>query len=350
MKTAGAKKAGGRAGKLVAAGVVAGALAIGGFVLHGRAERPSTHDATIDADVVHVAAAVGGRIIAIPVTENSRVIAGDLLFQIDPKPYQFAVDQARADLVFAEAARETQRRAISTQRSVGVIAADQILRAQANLKLASNTVERLRPLASKGYISIQQFDQAQTAQRDAETSLRQAREQQVSAVRAVDTDAGGSATIAARRATLAIAERALQDTTVRASEPGRVVGLTVQPGEMLAPSQSLFTLVTSDEWFAVGNFREVDLGAIKVGDCATVYSMIDRRRAIRGVVQGIGSGVIDTDRINLPRSPPYVERSLSWVRVSQRFPVRIRLQRPPQDLMRLGATAIVEVKHGDACR
>jgi multidrug efflux system membrane fusion protein len=66
-------------------------------------------------------------------------------------------------------------------------------------------------------------------------------------------------------------------------------------------------------------------------------------------VQGIGSGVLDTDRINLPRSVPYVERSLNWVRVAQRFPVRIRLEEPPQELVRLGASAVVEVKHGDAC-
>ena len=100
----------------------------------------------------------------------------------------------------------------------------------------------------------------------------------------------------------------------------------------------------------MANFRETELKAIAVGDCATAYSMIDRSRAIKGAVQGIGSGVLDSDRVNLPRSVPYVERSLNWVLVSQRFPVRIRLENPPQELMRLGATAVVEVKHGAACR
>jgi multidrug efflux system membrane fusion protein len=349
MKAAGAK-IGGRTGKLISAAVIVAALLLAVYALHRHAVAPSTHDATIDADVVHVAPAVGGRIIVIPVTENARVAKGDLLFQIDPTPYRLAVAQAQADLALAEAARETQRKAVSTQQSAAVVAADQIRRATSNLELASRTVERLRPLAASGYIPAQQLDQAQTARRDAETSLRQAREQQAAATRAVDTDAASAATVDARRAALAIAQRALEDTTVRATQPGRVVGLTVSPGEMIAPSQTLFTLVKSDEWFAVANFREVELRAIAPGDCATVYSMIDRRRALRGVVQGIGSGVLDTDRINLPRSLPYVERSLSWVRVAQRFPVRIRLERPPQDLMRLGATAVVEVKHGDACR
>jgi multidrug efflux system membrane fusion protein len=77
--------------------------------------------------------------------------------------------------------------------------------------------------------------------------------------------------------------------------------------------------------------------------------MIDRSHPIKGVVQGIGSGVLDEERINLPKSVPYVERSLNWVRVAQRFPVRVRLEGPPQQLMRLGASAVVEVKHGVAC-
>ena len=66
-------------------------------------------------------------------------------------------------------------------------------------------------------------------------------------------------------------------------------------GEMVIPSQSLCTLVTNDEWYAVGNFRETQLKAIKVGDCATAYSLIDRSKPIKAVVQGIGAGVLDTD-------------------------------------------------------
>jgi membrane fusion protein, multidrug efflux system len=128
-----------------------------------------------------------------------------------------------------------------------------------------------------------------------------------------------------------------------------VVGLTILSGEMVVPSQTLFTLISTEEWFAVANFRETDLHAIVVGDCATVFSMIDRSKPIKGVVEGIGWGVLDEERINLPRSVPYVQRSLNWVRVAQRFPVRVRLENSPEQLMRLGASAVVEVKHGDTC-
>ncbi len=336
--------------KLVALGIILIAIGIGLYVLHRSARFPSTDNATIDADVVHVAAAVGGRISRIAVVENAHVWKGDLLFQIDPVPYQAAVSQAEADLALAEATLGTQQRVVSTQQSTAVVANDQIRRAEANRALAQRTVERLQPLAASGYVPTQQLDQAQTALRDATTSLAQAREQQAAAHRAVDTVAGASASVRARQAALVIARRALEDTTVRAPHDGRVVGLTVSSGEMVAPSQSLFTLVNSDEWFAEGNFRETALKAISVGDCATVYSMIDRSQPLKGVVDGIGSGVLDTEHVNLPRSVPYVERSLNWVRVEQRFPVRVRLTHPPEQLMRLGASAVIEVRHGAQCR
>ena len=337
-------------GALISLAIIAGALKLADDAWRQSTLMPTSDDASIDADVVHVAAAVGGRIIDIPVEENSRVAAGDLLFQIDPEPYRLAVEQAAADLALAQAALGTQERLVSTQRSAAAVAADQIERAAANLDLAERTVHRLRPLAARGFVPQQQLDTAETAQRDAKTSLEQARVQKAAADRAIDTVEGAQATVRARQAALAIAKRALEDTTVRATHPGRVVGLAVRTGEMIAPEISLFTLITDAEWFAVANLRETELHAVKTGDCATAYSMIDRTRPIKGIVQSIGAGVADTDRINVPRSVPYVERSLNWVRVSQRFPVRVRLIDPPEDLMRLGATAVVQVKHGEACR
>ncbi len=350
MKAAGAARAHPPIGKLISLVILLIAIALGYYALRRSALLPSTDAATIDADIVHVASSVGGRIISIPVAENAHVAEGDLLFQIDPVPYHLAVSQAEADLDTAEAALATQQRVLSTQRSAAAVSKEQTRRATTDLELATRSVERLRPLAAKGYVPTQQLDQAQTAQRDAETSLRQAREQEIAAERAIDTEEGAEATVRARKAALAIARRALENTTVRAPHPGRVTGLTVSSGEMIAPSQTLFTLINTEEWFAVANFREIDLAVIAPGDCATVFSMIDRREPIKGVVQGTGYGVLDTERVNLPRSLPYVERSLNWVRVAQRFPVRVRLEKPPEKLMRLGASAVVEVKHGHACR
>jgi membrane fusion protein, multidrug efflux system len=313
-------------GRLISISVIALAVALALYAFHESNTHPTSSDSSIDADVVHVAAAVGGRIIQLPVVENMRVAEGSLLFQIDPLPYRLAVEQSAAELGIA--------------RSTAAVAADQTKSAKDNHDLATRTVERLRPLAAKGYVPQQQLDQAQVSEKDTATKLIQAQESQTAA----------DATVRARTAALGIAQRRLDDTTVRATHNGLVVGLTVSTGEMVVPSQSLFTLINTDEWFAVANFRETDLSAMAVDDCATVFSMIDRKIPIKGVVQGIGWGVIDQDRINIPRSVPYVERSLNWVRVAQRFPVRVRLENPPERLVRLGASAVVEIKHGAACR
>jgi len=325
METAGKARSAFR-GRLISVTIVALAVAFALYALHESNTHPTSSDSSMDADVVHVAAAVGGRIIQLPVSENARVTEGDLLFQIDPLPYRLAVEQSAAELGIAS--------------SNAAVAADQTKSAQENHDLATRTLERLRPLAAKGYVPQQQLDQAQVSDKDTATKLIQAHESQTAA----------DATVRARTAALGIAQRQLDDTTVRATHNGLVVGLTVSTGEMVVPSQSLFTLINTDEWFAVANFRETDLSAIAVDDCATVFSMIDRKIPIKGVVQGIGWGVVDQDRINIPRSVPFVERSLNWVRVAQRFPVRVRLENPPERLVRLGASAVVEIKHGAACR
>jgi multidrug efflux system membrane fusion protein len=336
-------------GRLVALVIIALAIGIGVYTAQQSATHPSSSDSSIDADVVHVASQVGGRVVQIAVAENGRVSKGDLLYQIDPIPYQQTLEQTKADLAIAEAQLETQRRVLSTQRSAALVAGEEVKNARENHELAVRTAARLRPLAASGFVPKQQFDQAEVAERDTATRLDQAEERHAAAERAIDTEAAAEATVQARRAALAIAQRHLDDTTVRAPHDGLVVGLTISTGEIAAPGQSLFTLINTEEWFAVANFRETDLAAMTAGDCATVFSMVDRHRPIRGVIDGIGWGVRDQDRINLPRSVPYVERSLNWVRVAQRFPVRIRLEEPPQQLMRLGASAVVEVNHGAEC-
>jgi membrane fusion protein, multidrug efflux system len=349
MKAAGKPSIASR-GRLIALVIIVLAIALAVYAWHEDTYYPTSSDASIDADVVHVAAEVGGRVIDIGVSENARVAKDDLIFQIDPEPYRLAMAQAEADLSLAQAQLDTQRRFVATQRSNAVVAAEQTKNAQANSELAARTAERLRPLAANGYVPKQQFDQAQVTEHDTETALRQAQELQDAAFHAIDTDAAATAAVAARRAALAIAKWRLDNTTVRAPHSGLVVGLTISSGETIAPGQSIFTLINTEEWFADADFRETDLHAMAVGDCATVFSMIDRQTPIKGMIQGLGWGVADQDRVNVPRSVPYVERSLNWVRVAQRFPVRIRLEKPPPLLMHLGASAVVEIKHGAQCR
>jgi membrane fusion protein, multidrug efflux system len=350
MKMAGAPVKAAKKGRLIAVVlIVLGALAL--WYAYSRSSRfPSTDDASLDADVVHVASPVGGRIVAVPVIENQHVRKGDVLFEIDQVPYLLTVAQARADLELARASLATRQRTVIGEKSTATVAAEQVHRAQQNYDLAVRSATRLQPLAAKGYVSQQQYDQAVVAEHDASVSLAQARQQQLGTAQTVGDDADAIATIHAREAALAIAQHALGESVVRAPFDGYVTGLRILPGETVAPGQSIFTLIHAGEWFATANFRETSLDAIKLGDCATVYSMIDRRTPLKGVVVGVGAGITDADSVDIPHGLPFVMKSINWVRVSQRFPVRVKLDDPPDNLVRIGASALVEIEHGHSCR
>lgn len=312
-------------------------------------DNPLSEDAVLTASVVNVAPAIAGRIASLRVTENQSVAKGELLFSLDAEPYRLAVEQARADLQFAEATRDLQARSVDAEKSNSAIALAQVARARTNLALTEQTLSRLTPMLPKGYVSAQQVDEARTARDDARTSLDQAVRQSEAAESLVSSVAASEALVEGRRAALAIAERGLANTQVLAPHDGRVVGLTTASGEFVVPGQSLFTLIDTSSWYASASFPETELPSITVGDCASVYALADRKTVIKGTVQGIGWGVISEDLVNLPRGLPYVPKSLNWVRIVQRFPVRILLENPPENLMRMGASAVAIVHSGRTC-
>lgn len=337
-------------GVVVALAIAAAAAAAVWLYLRQAKEHPLSEEAVLTASIVNVAAAIPGRIVTLNVVDNQKVAKGDLLFAIDAEPYRLAVEQARADLLIAEATRDTQGRTIAGEEANAAIAEAQITRARTNLALAEQTLARLTPMLPKGYVSAQQVDDARTLRDDARTSLEQALKQSDAAMALVSNTEASEALVAARRAALAIAERSLADTQVWAPHDGRIVGLTVAAGEFVVPGQSVFTLIDTSTWYASASFPETSLPAISVGDCARVFVLADRSRPITGTVEGMGWGVVSEDVINLPRGLPYVPKSLNWVHIVQRFPVRVRLHEPPEDLMRIGASAVAIVNRGESCQ
>lgn len=329
--------------------IVIATAALGWYTLRQGALNPLSEDAVIGASVVNVSSSVPGRIVTINVKENGYIRKGEVLFAIDPYLYQLRVEQAQAEVKMAQAAWDTQHRTVVAEQSNAAITDEQINRASANLKLATQTLARLQPLLAKGYVTAQQVDDAATMKHDAQISLNQALKQSVAADALISSTAASEALLTARRAALAIAERELENTQVRAPYDGLVVGLNVSAGEWVLPGQAVFTLINSEHWHASAYFRETELSNIRIGDCATVYVMIDRQRALNGRVEGIGWGISSEDQFNIPRNLPYVPKSLNWVRVAQRFPVRINLDNPPAELMRIGASAVATVRHDDGC-
>ncbi|GBQ66300.1 multidrug resistance protein MdtN [Ameyamaea chiangmaiensis NBRC 103196] len=339
-----------RPGIVIAAVCIALAILVGLHAAHLDRHHPSSDNAMIDAELVHVASTVGGRLIDLPVRVNQHVRRGDLLYRLDPEPYALTVRQTEADLALATAEVENQRRMVAIKTANAASAQAQVTRALTNRDLAARTVDRLGPLAAHAYIPRQEYDQARTSLRDADISLAQARQQALAADIAIGDLDSALAAQAARRVAVEHARYSLRQTQVFAPQDGYVTSLTVRPGEVLAPSQVLFTLVVDDDWTAVADLREGDLAFVQPGACATVFSMIDRTTPMRGHVESIGRGVLSPESAGLARGLPLVPREMDWVHVAQRFPVRVRLDPAAAPLLRMGATATVEIGYGAACR
>lgn len=303
---------------------------------------PLSEDATIEASVVHISPSVPGRINALYVQDGQKVKQGQLLFTLDPEMYTLRVDQVKAEVALAQAALQNRSRVIIAESKNATVTNEQIERARTNLALATQSQARLAALAPKGYITKQQLDEANTLKRDAEISLRQALAQAGAADALVGNTAAEEAMLEVSLNALAMAEHNLSKTKIYAPHDGYITGLRVATGEHILPDISLFTLIVSEEWHAAAMYRETELSRIQPGMCATVYILASPRTAFRGRVDSIGWGVMTEDMITLPRSLPYVQKTMNWVRVAQRFPVRIQLLdvQPDQDwLLRMGASA-----------
>ena len=305
-------------------------------------QRPRTDDAYLQADLVHLAPDVSGRIVELDVRDNQAVRKGDVLFRIDPDPYRMRVDQARAAVQGLEAKLALTADQVAAQTSKADAAERGISSAEAQRALASSTLARMQPLLGSGFVTAQQVDQARTAQRTAQIALQQAQLQADEARQAITNTKPTEAELEGARATLALAERDLNKTVVRAPCDGRITALDIAAGEFAATGRPLFTIIDTEHWYAIGNFRETDLAGMEPGQRATVYVMAQPSRPLRGHVDSLGWGVA-SDVSATVGGLPHVERTLNWVRIAARFPVRILLDAPPDDLMRYGATAVVVI-------
>jgi multidrug efflux system membrane fusion protein len=303
---------------------------------------PRTDAAEIEARFVHISPTVPGRVVAVHARNNTHVKKGEVLVEIDPEPYQFRFEQANAEAKVGESEVAQGERNLEVARTNAAVAEEQIKRAKENLGLAQQTLSRLEPLQPQGYVSSQQVDQARTARNDAQISLDQALQQSHAASEAIGTLDTRKAQLHSTLQAVALAGRDLRNTKIVAPFDGIVTGMKLDLGEYTATGQVLFTLINTATWEAVANFRETDLGPIRAGSRAKVYVMTDPSRTIEGEVTGIGSGGRSDETVDV-LGMPYISRSLNWVRVARRYPVYIHLHEPPEELMRIGASASVVI-------
>ncbi|WOD14864.1 multidrug transporter subunit MdtN [Paraburkholderia kirstenboschensis] len=317
------------------------------FVIRELDRAPRTDDAYVYADTIDVVPEVNGRIVELAVRDNQAVKQGDLLFRIDPRPYQDAFTRGKASLVALDRQIELTQRTVNAQQYNAQSVRAAVERARAAAGQASDTLHRMEPLLSHGYVSAEDVDRARTAQRatQAELSAAQLQAQQAAAaVSGVDALVAQRAVVTAE---IAIAELNLEYATVRAPFDGRIVALKTSTGQFASVLKPVFTLIDTRRWYVVANFRETELKGIRSGTPATVYLMSDTGQRFKGSVDSISYGVApDEGGLALPGGLPRIQRTLNWVHVSQRFPVKIRVDNPNPELFRVGTSAVAVLERG----
>ena len=260
---------------------------------------PWTRNGQVDAYIVTMTPRVTGPIVELPIKDNQSVRKGDLLFRIDPRTFQDAVEADEAMLEQAVAARAE--------------AQDQVNRARSLHKRDPGAVSKLT-LVQK------------------ENDLLSAK-----------------GVVRGARADLHSAKLNLTFTRVVAPVDGFVTHLQIDIGSHVVANQPVLALVDSDSFWVVGFFKETQIEHIHPGDKAIVKLMAYPDKPIEGVVNSLGWGIATQD--GTPASDdllPQINPSFDWIRLAQRVPVRIHpTEIPPGVQLRVGTTATVIVLHDD---
>jgi RND family efflux transporter MFP subunit len=251
---------------------------------------PWTRDGHVRADVVPVAPDVSGFVTEVLVGDNQQVRRGDVLFRIDRARYEIALKQAEAVL----------------------------LGKRAMLEEANADLKRYSALTPGLVVSTQRMDQVTATQGSAQASYDQA------------------------VADLGLAKLNLARSEVRAAVNGVVTNMELRPGTYLTPGKGVLALLDSDTLRVEGYFEETKLPRIHLGDAVNVR-LLGSARPLRGRVESIAAGIEDRDRSAGATLLANVNPTFNWVRLAQRVPVRIALDRAEASELVAGATATVEV-------
>jgi membrane fusion protein, multidrug efflux system len=365
-------------------------------------QHPQTDDAEMFANYIGIAPVVEGPILHLNVADNQRVKQGDLLFEIDDRPYRYALDHAVSDQAALEgqivdeqrriqaevhavtASGAATRRAIANvdqaQASIREAEADvahseaALDRSKAEWAYAENNLHRVEPLLTKQYVTVDQVDQARTTAQTSAQSVHEAESQlalnraHLNSMLAALAEAKASAEQSTaqlqqsqssvltldplvnqrqgRAAAIANARYNYNQCRVYAPFAARVTNLVISQGAYAHIGQEVFTLIDTRVWWVLANFRETQLKYIQPGMTADVYLMSDPGFHYTGVVESTGYGVTPDPSLvgRITSGLPDVQRTLSWVHLASRYPVRIRIQSPPPDGFRLAESAVVVIR------
>ncbi|KRA83119.1 HlyD family secretion protein [Altererythrobacter sp. Root672] len=328
-----------RWGKIALMIVVPLAFLIGAFVYwQGLQGKVTTDNAYLKQDMVGVSAEIVGKIVEVAVKEGQEVKAGDLLFRVDPEPYRLQMAEAEASIATAQAN-------VTALANASEFSGADIAAARENIAFAQATLDRQEALWQRGFTTKADYEAAQHAVAQAREQLRLAEANQREArAKLAQGPAvpGQNPQIAAAEARRAESDLALRRTEIRAPIAGRVAQADrLQIGQQAVTSLPMLTIVADTSSYVEANFKETDLNRMSVGQVAEVRFDAYPDLTLKGHVASIGAGTGSEFSVL-----PAQNATGNWVKVTQRVPVRIRLDdKSPRPLI-AGLSAEVTVHTG----
>jgi membrane fusion protein (multidrug efflux system) len=293
----------------------------------------STDDAYVNADVVQIGAQVAGPVIHLAVRDQQHVDAGDLLFEIDPRPFSLTVEAARAELDLAEQSVAEQSSAVAAARAA-------VAPRDAELRNAEANDERVRNLREQGLVSAPEAEAAHTQALTAAAAVRAANANLEEAMNALGDVGAHNATIQAAKAKLGQAKLDLEHARVTAPTSGTIANLTLRPGATVQAQAPLFAIVSDRNFWVDANFKETQIRRVHPGQAAIVTVDMYPDHPFRGEVVSLSGGSGTAFSLLPPENA-----TGNWVKVTQRVPVRVHITDPdPKHPLRLGTSARVEVR------
>lgn len=318
--------------------IAVAALMAAGFALYQIAH-PTTNDISVQAYTIGVTARVSGPVVKKHFKDNQHVNEGDLLFEIDPSTYQASYDRARAEKERAFDAVQKLEEEVSAAQAV-------VNSTQAELENETDILKRYSMMVTNGAIPEIQFQNQKTKVSTTQEALDKAKAELIAAQAQLSTTTQDNPLLRAAEAALKTAELNLSYTKVYAPKSGYITNENLQEGTYVTAGQPLFALVVDNEWWVNARFKETQIRVIRPGDAVDVYLKMYPNRVFSGVVEGTGWGVYQDDGATVDMLPK-IDPTVDWVRLANRYNVRIKLNIDTKRFpLRIGATGVVVVQAG----
>ena len=321
--------------------VIVGAVLLGLLVLQIASDRtaPVTSIGTAEGLVLPISSRVSGELLRVTVSDNETVEAGTLLAEIDPTPFELAVEAAEAELA-------------QVGQSIGASTADvaaaqaRLAETQAVLTNARAQAERTLELVKRGVTPAAQGDEARADVASGEASVAAAEAELRSAEEALGPAGVDNPQLRAAQSALETAQFDLTQTQIVAPTRGRVTNFSLGPGQTATAGQPILTMIDLQGGWIVAWFRENQLGNIRAGDRAALVLDVMPGRVLPARVVSFGGGIDTVNQAAPPGGLVQTPPQNSWMSEPQRFAVRLDFDPPdslPRGVVRLGSQATVMV-------